>query len=81
LLTVFLSWKIYGISKAKSLLCVFAAMVLGTANRAVIFFFGSSLITAIISAVFWALWVVGLWILLILLRKYIPPQDKDKEKK
>ena len=69
--TSYLAWMIYSITKAKSLLYIFAAMVLGAATRIVIAIWGNYKYSTYPSFVFWVLWTIGLYLLLRLLTKYI----------
>lgn len=67
--TVFLSWQIYRITRAKSVLYIFMAMLIGVATRILIIY--NYPYTSILAAAFWLLWALGLFLLLRVLKKYI----------
>jgi hypothetical protein len=69
--TAILSWGIYRITKAKSLLYIFVAMCIGVVTRLLIAMWGSYMYSTYPSFVFWGLWMLGLYLLLKLLQKYM----------
>jgi len=66
-----LAWRIYSITRAKSLLYIFVAMCLGIVTRALIALNGHNTLTTLLATVFWALWAFSLYLLLQLLTKYM----------
>ena len=71
IITVIISWAIYRKTMVKSMLCIFVAMCLGVVSILTTIV-GEPFITYkdIIRVAFWTLWVVGLYLLLNLLKKY-----------
>src|SRR5271157_4080766 len=70
-ITAVLSWCIFRITRAKSLLYIFFAMCLGVFTRLLIAIWGSYKWSTYPSFVFWGLWTVGLYLLYKLLKKYL----------
>ena len=69
-ITILLSFSIFQIVKAKSILFIMFAMILGFINRLLIYFSVDLVISRVLSIVFWSFWIVGLFNLLKLLKKY-----------
>ena len=70
-ITAFLSWRTYRITRASSILCIFVAMTIGVITRVIIAINGHGLFTTILSTIFWAFWTAGLYLLLKLLTNFM----------
>lgn len=79
IITAFLSWRIYRITLAKSLLYIFFAMCLGVVVRILIAVWSNFTYATYPSFAFWVLWTVGLYLLLKLLTKYMKTNGKHDE--
>jgi hypothetical protein len=69
-ITIILTWRIYRITKASPVLCIWIAMFLGFANRILLIY--NWPYVKYLSVAFWVLWAIGLYLLLKVLQKYIP---------